>query len=223
MKELIRRCVRYRVDRKKICYVGAILTIVGLVFQMFSFPYSLNVWFLTPPVTISSYVSFNGTISLNEVLSEARAEQIQLVAAAPFVSANSSTKLIQPMPDEPKRVMNPVRRKSKPTRKKKNVKVGGKSEVLPPPPPPRKTMPSRFQVEHREFFFFPPLKCNQGIQYPQFYLHMYVFRGTFGPFHQMRHLCMLRKRLSMPQWSLMILICSSLYFRMFQFSKGMFH
>lgn len=148
MKELIRRCVRCRVDRKKICYVGAILTIVGLVFQMFSFPYSLNVWFLTPPVTISSYVSFNGTISLNEVLSEARAEQIQLVAAAPIVSANSSTKLIQPMPDEPKRVMNPVRRKSKPTRKKKNVKVGGKSEVLPPPPPPRKTMPSRFQVEH---------------------------------------------------------------------------
>lgn len=105
-------------------------------------------WFLTPPVTISSYVSFNGTISLNEVLSEARAEQIQLVAAAPIVSANSSTKLIQLNPDEPKRVMNPVRGKSKPTRKKKNVKVGGKSEVLPPPPPPRKTMPSRFQVEH---------------------------------------------------------------------------
>jgi hypothetical protein len=102
MKELFRRCVGYKIDWRKLFLVGAMLTIAGVVFQMFSLPYSLEIWFLSPHVTVSSHESLNSTIPLSETLTKARVEEFQFVLAAPVVSVNSSIKLIQSMPVEPK-------------------------------------------------------------------------------------------------------------------------
>lgn len=146
MKELIRRCVGYKVDWRKLFFVGSILTIAGVVFQMFSLSYPLNMWFLSPHVTVSSYESLNSTIPLSETLIKLRAEEFQLVPAAPVVSVNSSIKLIQSMPVEPKRVTAPVRRKSISRRRKKIIKLDDKPKLLPPFPP-RKIVPSHLQVE----------------------------------------------------------------------------
>lgn len=145
MKELIRRCVGYNVDWRKLFFIGAILTIAGVVFQMFSLHYPLKMLFLSPHVTISSYESLNSTIPLSETLSKARAEEFQLVPAAPVVSVNSSIKLIQSMPVEPKRVTAPVKTKSISRRRKKNIKLDDKPKLLPPFP--RKIVPSHLQVE----------------------------------------------------------------------------
>jgi hypothetical protein len=145
MKELVRCCLGYRVNWKKLLFVGAILTLSGIVFQMFRLPYAPNTWFLMPPIRVSSYEPLNGTIPLKEALTEARAEQFQVIRAAPIVSVNSSIKLIESVPVEQKRVTTPSRRKSTSRRRKKNIKPDIKPKVLPPPPPPRKTLPYHLQ------------------------------------------------------------------------------
>jgi hypothetical protein len=146
MKELIHRCVGYNVDWRKLLFIGVILTIAGVVFQMFSLHYPLKMLFLSPHVTVSSYESLNSTIPLSEILSKARVEEFQLVPAAPVISVNSSIKLIQSMPVEPKRVTAPRKTKSISRRRKKNIKLDDKPKLLPPFPP-RKIVPSHLQVE----------------------------------------------------------------------------
>ncbi|XP_040990678.1 probable glycosyltransferase At5g03795 [Juglans microcarpa x Juglans regia] len=158
MKELIYRCERNRVDWRKLSLFGAMLTVAGVVFQMFTLPYSLNMWFLLPPATVSLSGSMNGTIPSSEARSEARAEQFQLVPTVPIVSVNSSLKLIQSMPVEPKKVTDLVKRKPISRRRKKNIKPDDKSNILSPPPP-HKTVPSRFQ---RYIWSLPP---NEALVY----------------------------------------------------------
>uniref|UniRef100_A0A7N2N2Y8 Exostosin GT47 domain-containing protein n=1 Tax=Quercus lobata TaxID=97700 RepID=A0A7N2N2Y8_QUELO len=117
------------------------------MFQMFILPYPLHMLFLSPPVKFSSYESLNGTIPLREALTEARAEQFQLVQAGPIVSVNSSIKLIESVPVEQMRTATPLRRNST-YRRRKKIKPEGNPKVLPPPsppPPPRKTIPSHLQ------------------------------------------------------------------------------
>ncbi|XP_050265167.1 probable glycosyltransferase At5g03795 [Quercus robur] len=147
MKKLVHCCIGYRVDWRKLLFVGVILTIFGIVFQMFILPYPLHMLFLSPPVKFSSYESLNGTIPLREALTEARAEQFQLVQAGPIVSVNSSIKLIESVPVEQMRTATPLRRNST-SRRRKKIKPEGNPKVLPPPPPPpppRKTIPSHLQ------------------------------------------------------------------------------
>lgn len=222
MKKFVHCCIGYRVDWRKLLFVGVILTISGIMFQMLILPYPLHMLFLSPPVKFSSYESLNGTIPLREALTEARAEQFQLVQAGPIVSVNSSIKLIESVPVEQMSATTPLRRNSTSSRRKK-IKPEGNPKVLPPPPPPRKTIPSHLQVESlRVVLLFSFLKVNKGSYYQWFYLRVYIFRDTFGPCHQMRRLRMPKKRLSMPLWLLMILICLLPYFRMSPFSKGIF-
>lgn len=150
MKKLVHCCIGYRVDWRKLLFVGVILTISGIVFQTFILPYPLHILFLSPPVKFSSYESLNGTIPLREALTEARAEQFQLVQAGPIVSVNSSINLIESVPVEQMRTATPLRRNST-SRRRKKIKPEGNPKVLPPPSPPppptRKTIPSHLQVE----------------------------------------------------------------------------
>lgn len=161
MKVIFRHCVGFRMAWRKLICFGAMLMIANVVFQMFIFPYPVNIWFLLPSVTVSSYESLNGTIQLSKTLAEARFEQLQHVQAAPFISLNSSRELIQSVPVEPKSVTVPLERKSVSRRKKKNIKLPDKPTVPPPPPPPppRKTVPTRLQ---RKIWSLPP---NEALLY----------------------------------------------------------
>lgn len=176
MKELTYRCARNRVDWRKLSLFGAMLIVAGLVFQMFTLPYSLNMWFLSRPAMVSLSGSMNGTIPSSEAHSEARAEQFQFVPTVPIVSANFSLKLIQSMPVEPKKVTDPVKRKPISRRRKKNIKPDDKSNVSSPPPP-HKNVPSRFQVGSMTVLLFIHSKYNKGSYYESFpsYLQRYIW------------------------------------------------
>ncbi|KAJ7944728.1 Exostosin-like [Quillaja saponaria] len=152
MRELFQHCLGYRINWRKLFLIGAFMTISGIVFQMFTLPYPLNEWFLSQPETVLSYHSLNGTMQLGEVLNEARIEPIQLFPSTPVSPLNSSTKLTQSVPTEPKRVEAPPRKKPVSRRRKKNSKQSEKP-TPPPPPPLRRFVPPRLQ---RYIWSLPP-------------------------------------------------------------------
>ncbi|KAH7514195.1 hypothetical protein FEM48_Zijuj11G0062900 [Ziziphus jujuba var. spinosa] len=157
MTEYLRRCAGYRIEWRRLFLMGAIMTAAGVVLQMFTLPYPLNVWFLSMPVTVTTTTTTtsgesNSTMKLRERVIESRVEHSRIVSAAPSVLLNSRTELsetvIEPdtsSPLEPQ-IKAPTRqtRKSVSRRRKKNIKV---KKVLPPPPPPppRRIIPYRLQ------------------------------------------------------------------------------
>lgn len=95
MGELFRRCIGKRIDWRKIFFLGAIMTLAGVLLPNIIFPYALDTWFFSPPVTISAYAILNGTTHLSETVNGATVEQSHLVLAAPVASVNASTNLTQ--------------------------------------------------------------------------------------------------------------------------------
>lgn len=168
MTEYLRRCAGYRIEWRRLFLMGAIMTAAGVVLQMFTLPYPLNVWFLSMPVTVTTTTTTtttsgesNSTMKLRERVIESRVEHSRIVSAAPSVLLNSRTELsetvIEPdtsSPLEPQ-IKAPTRqtRKSVSRRRKKNIKV---KKVLPPPPPPppRRIIPYRLQVKLLPLFPF---------------------------------------------------------------------
>lgn len=155
MKEYLRRCAGYRFEWRKLFFAGAIMTIAGVVLQMFSLPYPLNVWFLASQVTVSSSDEpLNTTMELSsETVIEANVEQSQILVpdATSIVlldsptELNLSTPVLVPESSTPRQ-----RKKSVPRRRRKNVKV---KKILPPPPPPppRRIVPYQLQVINSPF------------------------------------------------------------------------
>ncbi|PON97708.1 Exostosin-like [Trema orientale] len=157
MKELYRHCALYRIDWRKLFFAGAIMTIAGVMLQMFTLPYPLNMWFPSPPVTVSLDEPINGAMELiSERVNESMVQQFQLVEAVPSVLLNSPVELNVSTPVEPERLAVPQTRKSVPRRRRKNIKVDTKSNDKTPPPPP---------VSHRLQRSIRSLKPNEALEY----------------------------------------------------------
>lgn len=136
MRELLWCCAWKKVDWRKLLFLGVVMTIFGILVPTFAFPHTVNMWFLSPPLAVSSYVSLNGSMQLREALTEARAQQFPPVSAASVLSPNTT------VPSKNKRAKVSRTRNSVLKRRKKKSKENDESKVVLPPPrspiPPRK-------------------------------------------------------------------------------------
>lgn len=68
------------------------MTTAGAMLQSCTIPYPLTIWFILPPVIVSSsYRTLNSTIQFKESLPQLRIEQLNPAKIAPFHSMNSSS------------------------------------------------------------------------------------------------------------------------------------
>lgn len=143
MRERLRRCAGSRVEWRKLFIAGAMMTIAGVVLQMFSLPYPLKAWFLATQVTVSSLDEhLNATMELSS-----NVEHSQTFVPGALSSVNlldSRTELNLSPPVVPER-STPRQRKKSVARRRKNNRVK-KISPPPPPPPPRRIIPYRLQV-----------------------------------------------------------------------------
>lgn len=152
MKELFRFCG----DWRKLFLVVVTMATTCVIFETFILPYPLNVWFLSPPLNLSSYKSLDKR-QLSKTLPVARFEPLQNEPFSAPASLNSSTEIIQENPalDEifPEIPRNISRRRSR--RGKKNIKNIERKEakVTLPSTPLRRTVPSKLQ---RYIWSLPP-------------------------------------------------------------------
>ncbi|KAK9275721.1 hypothetical protein L1049_022989 [Liquidambar formosana] len=149
MKELFRHCG----DWRRLFFVVAVITTAGVVLQTFILPQPLSTFFLSSPVTVSSYKSLNSTIHLRETLPLARVEQFQPIPNAPVVLLNSSNELTQSVPILQEREKVSRKRSPAPRRRRKNIKTYVKNEPKFISPPPGRTVPTRLQ---RYVWSLPP-------------------------------------------------------------------
>ncbi|KAF8412967.1 hypothetical protein HHK36_000939 [Tetracentron sinense] len=146
MKELRRCCTGCRIDWKKLFFVVAIMTTAGAMVRTYTLPYPLTIWFLFPPVTVSSERALNGTLTSSKTIPTARLEQLPLIPIAPTVLLNSTTGLIQsvePGVEETGKV-SPSINSAPRRRQRKNNKTEKSIEPIVMPPPPR-SVPSHSQ------------------------------------------------------------------------------
>lgn len=149
------------------------MTAAGVVLQMLTLHYPLNVWLLSTPVTVitTSDEHNSSTMSLSETVIETRVEKSRMVSAASSVLLNPPTESDISPPVE-KRINAPARqrRKSVSRRRKKNIKV---KKVLPPPPPP----PPRLMIPYRLQVNSSPLFCLFDFSPLEVCLKKTVYRG----------------------------------------------
>lgn len=131
------------------------MTLAGVLLPNIIFPYTLDTWFSSPPVTISPYAIFNGTAHLRETVNGARVEQSHLVPAAPVASVNTSTNLTQSVSveEETPAVTQEEKLQSNISEK---INISEEEKILasplpflasPPPPPPKRYVSSLLQVK----------------------------------------------------------------------------
>ncbi|KAH9777148.1 exostosin domain-containing protein [Citrus sinensis] len=95
----------------------------------------LHLWFLSHPLTVSSYNSSNGSMQpsqLSETLQEPRIYRIQHLPANSIISQNSSIEVMQSVPVEGRAGDSNGKR----------WKTDDKSKVIPTPPPPSPRSPT---------------------------------------------------------------------------------
>ncbi|XP_010104876.2 probable glycosyltransferase At5g03795 [Morus notabilis] len=150
MKQLFRHCAGYRIDWAKLFFAGAIMTVAGVMLQMFTLPYPLSMWFISQPI-ISWDEPLNGEVGLSERVTESMVTNV-------FLSSPAELSLLVPV--EPAERLTVIeRRKSVSRRRRKDTKVDAKSTISPPPPPSRRSVPYRLQK------FIWSLKPNEALEY----------------------------------------------------------
>lgn len=83
----------FRIDWKKLVFIGAILTVFRIMFQISTLPYPLTEWILFPPSDISSSRNLNDEKNLRE-LPASRDIRFNLSQHAPLVvSLNATARL----------------------------------------------------------------------------------------------------------------------------------
>ncbi|KAK2983010.1 hypothetical protein RJ640_012885 [Escallonia rubra] len=83
----------FRIDWRKLLFVGTSITLTGILLQISTLPYPLTRWTPPPPLAVSSQSPFNGTIRLSETsTSLAQDEQFESV-----VLLNHSAEFNQPV------------------------------------------------------------------------------------------------------------------------------
>ena len=151
MRELLWRCFGHKIDMKRLFYLGALIVVSGIVFQMLIYSFLGNKWLLSPPESFSSYESFNSTTQSNEFLKEAELQQVHPKLPSSLVLLNSSNKLIQSVPVEPERVA-PHQRNKPLSGRRNDTRVADTTKTTPRPP--HQSVPSHLQVEVNETLNF---------------------------------------------------------------------
>lgn len=137
MNKLLRRIIiilMYRINWRKLCFLGAVITLTGLVLQSPSLPYPMTKRIIDPPDTVSSYKSLNRTFRLGEITLVSRGKKFEsLPVASIFDSLNSSAKPNRAVPfgEEGEIVSLTSSRK-----RKIRAQIIAKPLSPPPPPPP---------------------------------------------------------------------------------------
>ncbi|KAK4729046.1 hypothetical protein R3W88_022034 [Solanum pinnatisectum] len=70
IRKLLRKIIAilmFRIDWKKLVFIGAILTVFRIMFQISTLPYPLTEWILFPPLEISSFRNLNHEKNLREL------------------------------------------------------------------------------------------------------------------------------------------------------------
>lgn len=93
MRKLLRKIIvilLFRIDWKKLFFIGAVLTVFRVMFQISSLPYPLTEWILFPPSEISSSQNLNHEKNLRE-LPVSPDNQFSISQHAPIVVSLNST------------------------------------------------------------------------------------------------------------------------------------
>lgn len=131
MKELFLWCARLRMNSRKLIFAGVITTVAAAL---------LHLWFLSHPLTVSSYNSLNGYMrlsQLSETLQQPRIYRIQPLPANSIISQNTSIEVIQSVPVEGRAGDS----------NSKRWKTDDESRVIPTPPPPPRSPTLSLQVK----------------------------------------------------------------------------
>lgn len=130
----------FRIGWRKLLFVGSIITFTGFVVQIYTLPYPLTIWILSPPETRLLYKSLNNNVRLSEKNSLARFEQFETHLADPVISKNTSHELNQSVPIMEEGAKASRQRNRLARRRRRNMKP---KILATPPPPPRKPVPHR--------------------------------------------------------------------------------
>uniref|UniRef100_A0A2P2J861 Exostosin GT47 domain-containing protein n=3 Tax=Rhizophora mucronata TaxID=61149 RepID=A0A2P2J861_RHIMU len=128
MRELLRRCAWNKVDWKKLFLVGTILTMVGILVPTLAVPYSLKLWQLSPPLTVSEYTALNGSMLLRKSVSEAKVEELHPVLAPPILSLNLMVSHKEEVPTRSQK------RDSVSRQRRRQKRVNDEANMVLPPP-----------------------------------------------------------------------------------------
>ncbi|KAF7131495.1 hypothetical protein RHSIM_Rhsim09G0172600 [Rhododendron simsii] len=130
----------FRVSWRKLLFVGSIITFAGVVVQIYTLPYPLTIWILSPPETRLLYQSLNSNMRLSEKNSLARFEQYETHLVDPVISTNTSHELNQSVPimEEGTKVSRQRDRIARRRRRNMKPKI-----IASPPPAPRRPVPHR--------------------------------------------------------------------------------
>ncbi|KAL7167207.1 hypothetical protein ACSBR2_037811 [Camellia fascicularis] len=128
----------FRIDWRKLLLVGSIITIAGVVVQIYTLPFPLSIWILSPPETRLVYKSLNTNMHLSEETPLARFEEFENHPADPGGSMNTSTNLNQSasiVKDEAKVTRQRARLE------RRRMRIMRQKIPSPPPPPPHRPLP----------------------------------------------------------------------------------
>ncbi|XP_070047594.1 probable glycosyltransferase At5g25310 [Nicotiana tomentosiformis] len=169
----IRVVLLFRIDWKKLFFIGAILTLLRLVVQISTLPHPLTEWGLFPSLEVSSYRNSNHEKKLRE-LPASPDNRFNISQHAPLVvSLNSTYGLSQRM-----RVLEKREQVSRQRKLRKHVSAGEKS--ITPPSPVRNvsnnlpryiaslTPDEALAYAKREIDNAPLVRDDQGLHTPLF-------------------------------------------------------
>lgn len=133
----------FRVSWRKLLFVGSIITFAGVVVQIYTLPYPLTIWILSPPETPLLHQSLNSNMRLSEKNSLARFEQYETHLVDPVISKNTSHELNQSVPIMEEGTKASRKRDRLARRRRRNMKP---KIIASPPPAPRRPVPHRLLV-----------------------------------------------------------------------------
>ncbi|KAM7531083.1 hypothetical protein LguiB_034493 [Lonicera macranthoides] len=134
MNKLLRQIIIilvYRISWRKLFFLGAVITLTGLVLQSPLLPYPMTKRIFDPPDTVSSYKSLNRTFRLREITLVSRGKKFEsLPVASVFDSLNSSAKpnRVVPVGEEGEIV-------SQTSSRNRKIRAQVIAKPLSPPPP----------------------------------------------------------------------------------------
>ena len=128
----------FKIDWRKLLFVGSVITIAVVVVQIYTLPYPLTIWILSPPETHLVYRSFNRNMHFSDKNSLARLESLETHLVQPVIPVNTSNELNQSVPlvDEKGNATRQRGRSSRRRRKHTKPEI-----ILTPPAPPRRPVP----------------------------------------------------------------------------------
>lgn len=125
MNKLLRQIViilLFKFSWRKLLFVGSLITFAGVVVQIYTLPYPLTIWILSPPETHLLYQSLNSKMRLSEKNSLARFEQYETHLVDSVISKYTSQELNQSVPIMEERAKASRQRDRLARRRRRNMK-----------------------------------------------------------------------------------------------------